>query len=97
MGKNNLRKTLKLSTAIFLAGLFASYSQGMNIVLEGLLDLDDPKAPGDPYLVEARLTGNRMIKSQSVYGRLSEDWSPTWALVAFGDGGHIAKKQTRIF
>lgn len=93
MGKNNLRKTLKLSTVIFLAGLFASYSQGMNIVLEGLLDLDEPKAPGDPYLIEARLTGRTTITAQTVYGNLSESWDPAWALVGFSDAtGSYCKK-----
>lgn len=59
----------KLSVMTLLMGLSSGQVHAeMNIILDGLLDLDIPKAPSNPYLVEARLTGRTYLSTQGTYG-----------------------------
>ncbi|ELX8379862.1 hypothetical protein AB7Y49_12090 [Providencia vermicola] len=87
----------KLSVMTLLMGLSSGQVHAeMNIILDGLLDLDIPKAPSDPYLVEARLTGRTYLSTQGTYGNHGF-WDQEWALVGLTSSGTYCQKENSGF
>lgn len=87
MSKKHHKKSYKLSALMLLLGLVSNQASAvMYVHLQGLIDLDSPKAPSEPYLIDARLTGNNRLYAGKVYGYLGK-WSSEWALVGLGSDG----------
>lgn len=97
MAGNDSKIYCKLSMFALLTGLFSGQAHAvMNIVLEGLLDLDTPVASTEPYLVEARLTGKTSLSTSGTYGN-GGFWSSEWALVGLSDGDSYCKSANSGF
>ncbi|MEX6281402.1 hypothetical protein AB6F89_02320 [Providencia hangzhouensis] len=53
----------------------------MTLTLEGIIDLEHPKAATDPYLVEGRLPGRTSTTYNYIYGSKTQAWtSPDFAI-----------------
>ncbi|WP_204267550.1 hypothetical protein, partial [Escherichia coli] len=73
MSKKHHKKSYKLSALMLLLGLVSNQASAvMYVHLQGLIDLDSPKAPSEPYLIDARLTGNNRLYAGKVYGYLGK-------------------------
>lgn len=79
----NAKSKLPIFFALLLGLSGFQAEAAFNINLEGYVDLDAPKAPNDPYLVQARLTGDTFLSASTVYGPRQGSWSSEFALVAF--------------
>ncbi|MFW0929249.1 MAG: hypothetical protein WBO26_10845 [Providencia rettgeri] len=55
----------------------------ISLVLQGLIDLDEPKGVNQPYLVEGRLTGGTTITRSPIYASYAQQtWTKDYSLLS---------------